>query len=170
MPWRHPRRAPTSAFCTSAAGCRGRWPPRAPVPRLRLSIGRRQRRARRWQRTVRPMLAPMPRRWAKGPAVTFEEIIGVVIEAKLAPFRAEMGRLTAEIEAMRRALPPTLVPIPEAAEALGVSVSTLRRRIDDGSIRAHRVGRAVRVDLTELRAPAEAEVVRLAQRAMTSAV
>jgi len=38
-----------------------------------------------------------------------------------------------------------------AAENLGLSVKTIRRRIADGTIRGYRVGRLIRVDLDELR-------------------
>ncbi|MCC2030034.1 excisionase family DNA-binding protein [Microbacterium sp. YMB-B2] len=38
-----------------------------------------------------------------------------------------------------------------AAESLGVSVKTIRRRISDGTVRGYRVGRLIRVDPDELR-------------------
>lgn len=44
-----------------------------------------------------------------------------------------------------------LVSLAVAAETLGISVKTVRRRISDGTIRGYRVGRLVRVDMTELR-------------------
>ncbi|MEV8180748.1 MULTISPECIES: excisionase family DNA-binding protein [Micrococcales] len=44
-----------------------------------------------------------------------------------------------------------LVPLAVAAENLGVSVKTIRRRIADGTVRGYRVGRLIRVDLDELR-------------------
>jgi excisionase family DNA binding protein len=43
------------------------------------------------------------------------------------------------------------VTVPEAARELGVSVRTLRRRIKAGDMPVVRVGKAVRVDLAELR-------------------
>lgn len=43
------------------------------------------------------------------------------------------------------------VPVPEAARLLGVSTRTLRRRIKAHEVPVVRVGRAVRVDLAELR-------------------
>ena len=43
------------------------------------------------------------------------------------------------------------VTVPEAARELGVSTRTLRRRIKAGEMPVVRVGRAVRVDLAELR-------------------
>ena len=46
----------------------------------------------------------------------------------------------------RRQQPPQrLITQGDAADMLGVSVDTIRRRIADGSIRGFRVGRAVRV-------------------------
>ncbi|KAB1643171.1 excisionase family DNA-binding protein [Gulosibacter chungangensis] len=44
-----------------------------------------------------------------------------------------------------------LVSLAVAAESLGVSVKTLRRRISDGTVRGYRVGRLIRVDLDEVR-------------------
>lgn len=44
-----------------------------------------------------------------------------------------------------------LVSLATAAETIGVSTKTLRRRISDGTVRGYRVGRLVRVDLDELR-------------------
>lgn len=45
-----------------------------------------------------------------------------------------------------------LVALATAAEELSVSVKTIRRRIADGTVRAYRIGRLIRVDLDELRA------------------
>lgn len=44
-----------------------------------------------------------------------------------------------------------LVSLAIAAENLGVSVKTLRRRISDGTVHGYRVGRLIRVDLDEVR-------------------
>ncbi|OSP07858.1 excisionase family DNA-binding protein [Microbacterium sp. LEMMJ01] len=44
-----------------------------------------------------------------------------------------------------------LVSLAVAAENLGVSVKTLRRRISDGTVHGYRVGRLIRVDLDEVR-------------------
>ncbi|SNU01058.1 DNA binding domain-containing protein, excisionase family [Ruaniaceae bacterium KH17] len=49
-----------------------------------------------------------------------------------------------------RAPEPILVALVEAAEKLGISVKTLRRRISEGSVRGYRVGRLIRVDMNEL--------------------
>ncbi|MBS1674673.1 helix-turn-helix domain-containing protein [Leucobacter sp. HNU] len=46
---------------------------------------------------------------------------------------------------------PDLVSLVVAAESLGVSVKTIRRRISDGTVRGYRVGRLIRVDMEELR-------------------
>ena len=40
--------------------------------------------------------------------------------------------------------------IPEVANLLVVSVSTVRRRIADGEIPVHRIGRQIRIDLHDL--------------------
>ena len=99
--------------------------------------------------------------------MTIEDTLGAVLEAKLAPVRAEVGRLSAEIQAMRRALPAPLVTLAEAAGVLGVSLSTIRRRVRDGSIPVRRVGRgrAIRVDLAGLHPADAGQVVELAAEA-----
>lgn len=98
---------------------------------------------------------------------TIEETIGASMAAHVTPLLAELRGLRAEVEALRRALPPQLVSMPEAAKRLGVSLATVRRRVRDRSLPSRRIGRSVRVDLSEVRAMPEAEVVRLAQRART---
>ncbi|MDR7381272.1 excisionase family DNA-binding protein [Promicromonospora iranensis] len=44
-----------------------------------------------------------------------------------------------------------LVSLATAADDLSVSVKTIRRRIADGSVRAYRIGRLIRIDLDETR-------------------
>ncbi len=97
--------------------------------------------------------------------MTVEESIRAAIAAELIPLHAEIARLVAQVEAMRNAIPPTLVPVREAAQALGVSEITIRRRISAGRIPIVRIGRSVRVDLAGLRAPTDTEVALLAHRA-----
>jgi excisionase family DNA binding protein len=72
--------------------------------------------------------------------------------------RAEVRAALEDLEA-RRELDP--LPIPEAARKLGVSVSTLRRRISAGEVPVVRLGRTVRVDMAAVK-PAEAKIARLA--------
>lgn len=46
---------------------------------------------------------------------------------------------------------PNLRPIADAAALYGVSTKTIRRRIADGSLKAHRFGpRLIRIDMAEL--------------------
>lgn len=95
--------------------------------------------------------------------MTIEDTIGAVLESKLAPLKEQVGQLSAQLEALRRALPPALVSVPEAARLLGLSVSSVRRRVKEGTLPSKRIGSAVRVDLAGLHQPDEAEVLRLAQ-------
>jgi len=97
--------------------------------------------------------------------MSIEDTISGTLAAQLAPLRVEIRRLTAEVEAVRRALPPQLVSVAEAAEVLGVSVATVRRRVKDGTLPYRQIGRAVRVDLSAQRAATVAEVVELAEAA-----
>ncbi len=94
--------------------------------------------------------------------MTVEETIALAIKMQLAPLHTRIDRLTTAVEALRKALPPALVPVREAAQALGVSEITIRRRISEGLIPTVRIGRSVRVDLAALRAPDPDEVARLA--------
>lgn len=77
----------------------------------------------------------------------------------------EVASLRAEVSTLRTALPPLLMSIPDAAAALGVSVSTLRRRIRLGEVPVKHIGRSVRVDVAALRPTSQPEVVRLADAA-----
>jgi excisionase family DNA binding protein len=78
----------------------------------------------------------------------------------------EVRRLASQIELMRAALPPLLATIPDAAEILGLSVSTVRRGVKDGSIPSRRFGqKGVRVDLTRCRGLDSTEIAQLARAA-----
>jgi excisionase family DNA binding protein len=77
----------------------------------------------------------------------------------------EVRRLAATVEALARSSPPALVPVEEAARALGLSVSTVRRRVKDGAIPSRKLGRALRVDLAGLRPLSREEVVQEARKA-----
>lgn len=95
------------------------------------------------------------------PVALAEEIIA----ASLAPLRAEMARLADEVRELRRALPPLLVTQPEAAKRLGVSLSTIQRRVKAGELPCVKIGKSVRVDFAALR-PLDADAVaRLAREA-----
>lgn len=87
------------------------------------------------------------------------------LPARLVALEAEVRGLREEVVHLRSSTPPLLVAPPEAAVRLGVSLSTLRRRIRTGEVLVDRIGRAVRVDLGALRPAAQAEVVRLAEHA-----
>src|SRR3989442_835104 len=84
--------------------------------------------------------------------MSFKDTIAAVLDGRLAPLRLELQRLAAEVSDLRQALPPLLVSVPLAAERLGVSLSTARRRVRDGEWPVRRDGRRVLVDLGTLRA------------------
>lgn len=46
---------------------------------------------------------------------------------------------------------PGLISLSKAADMFGVSTKTIRRRIADGTVRAYRIGRLIRVDVEEIR-------------------
>jgi excisionase family DNA binding protein len=62
-----------------------------------------------------------------------------------------------------------LVSVQDAAQRLGVSVNTVRRRVKSGHIPSTRIGKAVRIDLTKVRPLDQVEVSELAERALRRA-
>jgi excisionase family DNA binding protein len=54
----------------------------------------------------------------------------------------------------------------EAAERLGVSVNTVRRRVKSGEILCARIGNVLRIDLTKVRVLDREEVEVMAERAL----
>lgn len=84
------------------------------------------------------------------------------VRAELGP---ELDRLCAEVETLRGALPPLLVPVDVAGERLGVSARTVTRRIRSGEIPVKRIGRRVLVDLGGLRGLDGGSVAALARAA-----
>jgi excisionase family DNA binding protein len=81
---------------------------------------------------------------------TLEDAIGTALTAGIAPLAAELRKLRAEVVALRRALPPQFASVEDAAERLGVSLSTARRRVRVGEWPTRRDGRRVLVDLSAL--------------------
>ena len=73
--------------------------------------------------------------------------------------------LTVAIRSLERHLPAPLVSVQNAAERLGVSVNTARRRVKSGDIPCTRFGKALRIDLTKVRALDRSEVNELADQA-----
>jgi excisionase family DNA binding protein len=78
----------------------------------------------------------------------------------------QVESLTVAIRSLERHLPCPLVSVHEAAERLGVSVNTVRRRVKSGDIPSTRIGKAVRIDLTKLRPLDDTELQELANRAL----
>jgi excisionase family DNA binding protein len=87
----------------------------------------------------------------------------------MASLERRVVALSAEIQRMRSRLPTPVVPVRQAAEVLGCSVPTVRRRIRLGEIPAVRVGRAVRVDLSKIRSFDHEEITALTERARSDA-
>ena len=61
---------------------------------------------------------------------------------------------------------PRYVSFAEASKIVGVSPRTLRRAVADGCLRAHRLGRLVRIDVTELTRWIEADGAAASMRAV----
>ena len=81
----------------------------------------------------------------------------------------QVEQLTVAIRSLERHLPAPLVSVQDAAERLGVSVNTVRRRVKSGDIPCTRIGKALRIDLTKVRALDQVEVNELADQALRRA-
>jgi len=81
----------------------------------------------------------------------------------------QVEQLTVAIRSLERHLPAPLVSVQDAAERLGVSVNTVRRRVKSGDIPCTRIGKALRIDLTKVRPLDRVEVSELAERAVRGA-
>jgi excisionase family DNA binding protein len=81
---------------------------------------------------------------------------------------ALLRELLDRVAAIEARLPPALAPIPRAAEALGVSVPTVRRRIADGSLPTTKIGGRTLVDLARVRGIDGEEIAKLAAQTRAS--
>lgn len=97
--------------------------------------------------------------------MTLEETIAAVLDERLAPLRRDLDRVAGALEALRSAMPPTLIPLKQAAERMHVSVKTARRRVDAGEWPHRRDGKKVLVDVSALRTMTAGEIASKARRA-----
>ena len=81
--------------------------------------------------------------------------------------KGQVETLTAVVRTRARQIPAPVVSVHEAAERLGVSVNTVRRRVKSGEIPCTRIGKVLRIDLSKVRVLDQEEVEEMAQRAMT---
>ena len=95
------------------------------------------------------------------------EPFAALLEApvRLAAVETELRALRDVVEQLRRATPPAVVSLSQAAGHLGVSVSPLRRRAKAGELPVVRIGRSIRVDLSRLQPVDNATVADLAASA-----
>ncbi len=89
--------------------------------------------------------------------MTIEEIIRAALCAELAPLRAEIRHLVAQVGALRRTVPPAVVTVQEASRLRRVHASTIRRWLKDGTLRAVPTGKGKKclVDLSTAYPPTE---------------
>jgi excisionase family DNA binding protein len=78
-----------------------------------------------------------------------EDAIQAAVRAAVAELVTEMRQLRAEVAQLRSMREP-LPTVPEAAELLGVSESTIWRGIRAGSIPVRRIGRSVREEARQI--------------------
>ena len=91
-------------------------------------------------------------------------LLGAMREApgRLAALERQTAAVAAGLEAVRAALPPTFATVTEAANALKVSVPTMRRWVKAGRVPTLKVGNTVRVDLSRMKGLDASEVGRRA--------
>lgn len=53
---------------------------------------------------------------------------------------------------MKKQTPPQFYTVEEVAEALGISARTVRRRVAEGALHVHRIGRSLRISADDFRA------------------
>lgn len=97
-----------------------------------------------------------------------EEVFASVVRAAVEPLARELRGLRAEIERLRHAVPPQIVSIRDAAAFLGLSESTIRRRIKTGDIPYQRIGALIRIDLGALRPKSPDEISEMAHLARSN--
>lgn len=95
--------------------------------------------------------------------MSLEETLGALLDARLAPLRSDLERVSSEVASLRRALPPMLVSVAVAAQRLGVSLATARRRVKAGEWPVRRDGRRVLVDMGAMGAKSKEELSELSR-------
>jgi len=94
-----------------------------------------------------------------------DETLTGMLNACLAPVHEGMRRISSELEALRRALPPSLLPLREAAKRMGVSYATARRRAKNGEWPTRRDGGRLLVDVGALHPTSEDDLAQAAREA-----
>lgn len=87
--------------------------------------------------------------------------------ARLAALERASEAARADMAAIRAALPPVLLSIPDAARAFQVSLPTMRRWVKAGRVPTVKVGATVRVDMSRLHGADDVTVARLVRAAIT---
>jgi hypothetical protein len=72
---------------------------------------------------------------------------------------AELRRLSAQIEEVRKSLPPSLGSLRDAAKILHCDPSTVYRAFKRGEVAGRQIGGRIVVDLAALRPPTEEEAI-----------
>lgn len=72
------------------------------------------------------------------------------LPADLKGIKEELREVRAEMAQLRERIPPAMVAPKDAATALGVSLSTIRRMLARGELPSVRVGGQVRIDLSKV--------------------
>jgi excisionase family DNA binding protein len=93
-----------------------------------------------------------------------------LVRRAVEPLLAEQRETRAELRALREAMPPQLLRPAEVAERYGIPVSSQRRLVRSGHLKATRVGpRTVLIDVSTLRAHSNDEIAAMASRARKGA-
>jgi glutamate-1-semialdehyde aminotransferase len=96
---------------------------------------------------------------------TFSEL-----PVRMAAMERALNELTTEVEILRAASPPLLVPLTEAAMVFKVSMPTMRRWVKRGQVPVVKVANTVRVDLSRIRGVDAGDIARIAGEARAMSV
>jgi excisionase family DNA binding protein len=80
------------------------------------------------------------------------------IPRRMAALELNAGKISEKVDRLLAALPPALIPIPEAAAAFKVSIPTMRRWAKRGEVPTVKIGNTIRVDMSRLHGKDAAEV------------
>lgn len=97
--------------------------------------------------------------------MTLDDALAAAVSRAVEPMAAELRSLRTAVEDLRHAQPAQMLSVAQAAERLGISTCTVRRRVADGTLPSKHVGRRVLVPADTIQPVDDAEVARLAAAA-----
>jgi excisionase family DNA binding protein len=97
--------------------------------------------------------------------VTLDGALTAVVREAIAPVLAELRAARADLAEVRASLPPRMLSVREAAEAMGVSTQTIAAMAKRNEIASRRAGRRLLISAASLRPTDPARGAELAREA-----